>query len=83
MMFLVHCVHRRGWVQGGAEAAPGPTNHKEFLRQLKGLDVFGVLDVHGLELTAGDLCILGQTLPNLRGEDGAVQHARVVGGPCA
>lgn len=54
-------------MKGGAEAAPGPTNHKEFLRQLKGLDVFGVLDVHGLELTAGDLCILGQTLPNLRG----------------
>ncbi len=85
------CIDSDGCAERLRPLTPGPAHHKEFLRRLQGLDVFGVLELCGLELSAGDLCILGQTLPNLRGEEcagaavkGAAQHARVIRGPsCA
>ncbi len=52
--------------------------HSEWVRQLQGLDVvYGHLALEHMELSAEDMCCLGQTLPHLRGEHDTV---RAVGG---
>ncbi len=48
--------------------AGAPTGHIEWIRQLQGLDAFRSLELYNIDLRAGDLSCLGQTLSNLTGE---------------
>ncbi len=69
------CCHYNKFIVG-ADGGPGPLQpredspdgHMEWIRQLKGLTVCGSVLLDKIELSAGDLCCLAQTLPGLTGK---------------
>ncbi len=60
--------------------ANAPTGHMEWIRQLRGLDAFGSVEISNMALLAADLSCLGQTLCNITGEPNARQSVKCAAG---
>ncbi len=64
------CIRGGGWPDCMRPPEGSLAGHAEWIRQLRGLDVYDRVELSALALETGDLCCLGQALPNLQRKSG-------------